>query len=325
MRDDASARHGALPSPRDDAGYARGLSRGFAALVAASAGLIVLGALVRAHGAGLACPDWPLCFGQWIPPLDFEVGFEWAHRVFAGAVSLAFVSLAALALARPGTRRAAGRTVALAAGLLALQVVLGGLTVLELLAAWTVTSHLLVGNAFAATLLWIAADLREVARPRRRSPLAGGRLAVLAVPAALLALQIVLGGLLSSRYAGLACPDWPACRDGVWFPTFQGLVGLALAHRLNAYAFVAALGAAALAVRGHPHLRRVTALALGLGLLQVGAGVANVLLEVPVEVTGLHSALAAALVLSLAYAVREGLRSYARRGRPLLHPLPRPS
>jgi cytochrome c oxidase assembly protein subunit 15 len=300
------ARESALPAfdPSAEAARAARLGAAFGALVAACFGLIVLGALVRAHEAGLACPDWPLCFGELIPRLNLEVAFEWTHRVVAGSVSLAFAALAALALRRPATRRVAP-LLALAAALLATQVLLGALTVWKLLAPWTVTAHLITGNSFAATLLLTALALRERAAPRRRAPVRPAARAATAVAAALLALQLLLGGLVASRYAGLACPEWPACMAGVWFPTWQGPVGLHLLHRLNGYALVAALGALAWAARSDAALRGLARLALGLGLVQIAVGVANVLLHLPVEVTGLHSALAAGLVLALTAAARE--------------------
>ena len=65
-----------------------------AILIAATTALIVLGALVRAHDAGLACPDWPQCFGTWIPELNLKVAFEWSHRVVAGGVALSYATLA---------------------------------------------------------------------------------------------------------------------------------------------------------------------------------------------------------------------------------------
>src|SRR5690606_10232405 len=146
--------------------------------------------------------------------------------------------------------------------------VLGGLTVLLLLHVSTVTAHLLFGNAFAAVLLWIALWLREAARPRLRPALPTGlRRAVWAV-AALVAAQVTLGGLVSSSYAGLACPEWPTCNGGVWFPSWRGPVGLHLAHRTNAYLVVLALAAAAVSTRRHAGLARPLRWGLGLALVQ---------------------------------------------------------
>jgi cytochrome c oxidase assembly protein subunit 15 len=302
-----------MPAAAPDARAFRRLAAGFFGLCGATFLLIVLGALVRAHGAGLACPDWPLCFGKLVPSFDLRVGFEWTHRVVAGSVALVFVGLAACVLTRPGARAACGGWLALAALLLALQIALGALTVWKLLAAWTVTSHLLVGNAFDACLLLIGLRLSQhgaaagPSLPPGTSPWLGATLASLG-------LQLVLGGLVSSRYAGLACPEWPTCNGGVWFPSFGGAVGLHLLHRGNGYLLALLLAGAALRARGRGALGRALALSAGLGLAQVVVGVLNVRLGLPVEVTGLHSALAAALVLSLAAAaafasVREPRRS----------------
>lgn len=304
-----------------DALQARRLARGFGVLLGLTWGLITLGALVRAQGAGLACPDWPLCFGELVPRFDFHVAFEVGHRYLAGTVGLLFLALSALTLRRTATRRAAGALLGLAAGLLGLQVVLGGLTVLRFLAFWTVTAHLVTGNAFAVTLLLVARSLGEASRPRAPQPaLPPGLRPVLGLTAALLVLQLVLGGLVSSSYAGLACPDWPTCRAGAWLPSVSGPVGLHLAHRWNAVLLLAALAAAAVVARRDPTLSRVTCGALLLGLAQLALGVANVRLGIPVEITALHSALAAGLLLTLAFGLREAWRRPVSRREPLEAP-----
>jgi cytochrome c oxidase assembly protein subunit 15 len=304
----------ATPSPHvsSQERSSRQLAAGFMALAGLTYGLIVLGALVRANEAGLACPDWPLCFGELVPRMDVKVAFEWSHRLVAGSVSLIFAGLALAALRRPATPAGARRGIAVAAVLLIVQILLGALTVWELLAAWTVTSHLVTGNGFAVTLLLVAFSLAESSGPPvERRPLARGVRTSIAVISMLLFVQMVLGGLVSSRFAGMACPEWPTCNGGLWFPSWRGSVGLHLLHRTNGYLLVAALAAAAWRCRGATRLRGLSMLALAIGVTQVVAGVANVLLGIPVEITGLHSALATALVLATALAAREAWRAPA--------------
>ena len=194
----------------------------------------------------------------------------------------------------------------MATSLLGLQIVLGGLTVLHFLASWTVTAHLVTGNGFALTLLLLVLRLRDHSADRAApsEPIASALRTLVTAGALILATEIVLGGLVSSRYAGLACSEWPACRDGAFFPTFEGTIGLHLLHRLDAYLLVSLLAGTAWTARGDRGLERPTALALALVLVQATLGVGNVLLRIPVEITALHTATAVALVLTTTFCVR---------------------
>ena len=294
-----------------DASEARRLSRGVLALAGVTYVLIVLGALVRANGAGLACPDWPLCFGEVIPRFDFKIAFEWSHRALAGSVGIVFVVQSALILRRSALRARMWRGLLVAATLLAAQIVLGGLTVLELLASWTVTSHLVTGNAFALALVLLARRLSTLGdeASTRREPASASQRLTTTLAALLLAIQIVLGGLVSSNYAGLVCPDWPTCMNGEFFPTWSGIQGLHLFHRSVGYACLLAIAAAAWLGQSHPGSRTWLRAATVFAFFQVVVGVANVLLRLPVEVTGLHSALAAGLVCTVGVGLREAWRS----------------
>jgi len=293
----------------------RQLGKVFAGITGLTYGLIVLGALVRAHGAGLACPDWPLCFGELVPQFDLRVAFEWGHRVAAGGISLLFVGASFFALRDPQMRAAVRVHVTVTSCVLAAQILLGALTVWHLLASWTVVSHLLVGNAFALGLAFTARALLRLGprsdAPGPVAPVGPALRGALLACGVLLAVQMVLGGRVSSTYAGLACADWPSCNDGIWFPGFEGALGSQLLHRLGAYALSLAVFAAAWLGRDTEGLRRLLATACVLVLVQIAVGVGNVLLRIPVELTGLHSALAAALVLTVALAIA-GSRPAAR-------------
>lgn len=274
------------------------LSRAFVGLAAVVYGLLVFGASVRVHGAGLACPDWPLCFGELVPRLNFAIFLEWGHRVLASLVSFGFLFAGVMVLRTRATRERAGKLVGLAAFVLAIQVVLGGLTVLHLLAFWSVTLHLLTGNLFLVLLLLIARRLGAGLglRPAAGTLPSSARWVAGAFAGALV-VQMALGGLVSSNYAGLACTDWPSCLDGRWFPVGDGGVALQIAHRLGAYSLLGLAVGFWAVVRSNDGLRAPASVLLLAVLSQAALGVANVLLRLPVEVAIAHSSLADLIVV----------------------------
>ncbi|MBW2495137.1 MAG: heme A synthase [Deltaproteobacteria bacterium] len=294
------------------------LAFGFQVLVFLTFCLIVLGALVRANGAGLACPDWPLCFGDLIPEIDVKVGFEWSHRVLAGSVTALFAFLGWSAWRRPSRSRYVTTLLTAGTALIAVQVILGALTVWLQLAPWTVTAHLITGNSFASIVFLLALAFRTPEAASGIHPRVSLRKRIwITATAGLLLLQLGLGGLVASRYAGMACPEWPTCNGGVWFPAWEGGVGIHLLHRITAYALIVCLGLAAFGCRRDGRLRVATAFAFAIGLVQVAIGVANVIYGIPTALTGLHTALAAALVLTLVFALQRAWSAAGERG-PLL-------
>lgn len=267
-------------------------------------GLIVLGSVVRTTGSGLACPDWPLCQGRLIPPLQFNVLIEWFHRLVALLVSLLLVATVLWVAAHRVLRAHLGGLAALAVALLAAQVTLGALTVWKLLSPAVVSSHLAVALLLFSTLLVLTLAAQAGAEDAAGEPplpeRPGGLLPVLAVGAVLTFGQAVLGGIVSTTHAGLACPDWPTC-DGRWFPPLAGLVGIQMLHRYGAYLLTGWLLFAATRARGAPDpgIRAGGSLALGLTLAQIVLGVTNVFLGTPVWLSALHLANAAGILALL--------------------------
>ena len=280
-------------------------------------GLVVLGAVVRSTGSGLACPDWPLCHGRILPPLQPHVLLEWSHRAVALGVSLLCAALALRIAVDAALRRTLGGWMALALGLLALQVVLGALTVWKLLHFSVVTLHL--GNAllFLAALVALAERASRAAEagvyPEEGAARGGRRVWIVAAAATLG--QILLGGLVSTNHAGLACPDFPLCH-GAWWPLPGArLEHLQMTHRVGAFVLLALLVVAWARSRGaaDPRVRAAGPVALSLVLVQLVLGVFAVLLAVPVWLTAAHLATATALwVLVVLTALRAAAPGRAR-------------
>ena len=138
-------------------------------LVGWTAVLILAGGLVTSHEAGLAVPDWPLSYGQLFPPMVGNVFWEHGHRMIAGSVGILTLVLAVWiqmvcrggSCTRPqrATTRVAPTIVILgwaAFGVVVLQAVLGGLTVLYLLPPPISIFHACLAQTFFCILIALA-------------------------------------------------------------------------------------------------------------------------------------------------------------------------
>lgn len=290
--------------------------------------LIVLGALVRSTNSGLSCPDWPTCYGYWLlTPSEFaalpdtgytygQVMLEWVHRliagVFLGPLVLVLVGLIVWRRReRPGLLAAAGVLV----GLLLVQKLLGGVTVLDRNSPWSVALHL--GNAMLvlATILWIL--VRAGAVPRGAAPPA---LATLAAGCWILVIgAIVSAAIVAKSGAALACSTWPLC-DGALIPDLADpLIRANFTHRLLAgLAALALLLLAWRARRGDVPAAdaRLATLAAGLVLVEVLVGAVTVWGEIETSLAVLHQALGVLVFAKLTllwWRLRAGVGRVVRR------------
>jgi cytochrome c oxidase assembly protein subunit 15 len=275
--------------------------------------VVGLGAYVRLADAGLGCPDWPGCYGHLVgvpdaaaaaaafPERPLETAKAWKemlHRYAAGMLGLLILGLAISAWRNAGAGPRPWRETGLVA-LVIFQALLGMWTVTLLLKPVVVTAHLLGGMATWTLLVLCLA--RECApkvgaggtvRPDARGLGILGLVAVIG--------QVALGGWVSSNYAALACPDFPTCRGG-WLP-IDGPTAIHMAHRLGALLVLCIVGAhTALLLKRRQAIGLLLAVLL---VLQVGLGIANVLLSLPLPLAVAHNLGAALLLAALAVSLR---------------------
>ena len=149
-----------------DAGLAR-LTLAAAATVYAQ---LILGAIMRHTGAGLAIPDFPLAFGRLVPPFDSgAVVIHFLHRLGAAAVATVVVWSALRIVRTHAGDRALVRPALLALVLVATQVTLGALTIWTQKAVLPTTAHVACGAAILGTLVVLALRARR-APAAARSP-----------------------------------------------------------------------------------------------------------------------------------------------------------
>jgi cytochrome c oxidase assembly protein subunit 15 len=259
-------------------------------------------------------------------PFDYQKALnEMVHRYIVGALGLLVLALAAMSVWNRRDPNQPRVLPWLLLGLLVFQALLGMWTVTLLLKPLIVTLHLLGGLLTLALLWWLALpperrELKAAERPVRR-------LAIVA--AAVVLVQVSLGGWTSTNYAAAACADFPTCH-GKWWPDmdfrnafvlWRGLgidyeggvldaparVAIHYSHRLGAYltALVLLLPVLGAWRRAQTFAARAAATALFVALgLQVAIGMNLIWQGWPLWLGTAHNAGAAAVVLAMVALLR---------------------
>ena len=284
-----------------------------AVTVIATIVLIAIGSLVRTSGSGLGCPDWPLCHGRPLPPLERTAIIEWSHRTAAAIVGLLIVVQAAWALVARRQDTMLVTLAVLSLPLLVVQALLGAVTVRFELPPEIVAVHLTTAFGLLAVLTVMAAcaslgagRTRIVSRERQ----AFERVALWATAGT--AVVLLIGAYTVATDAGFGCTTWPSCREAQ-IPFFSGerLQHIHWLHRVTVGAGAALIAWLFLHVRDMRDrgsmLRRGAHTLIGLYAVQIVIGGLNILTAFSGVALVSHLAVASAIwvvMILIAYAGR---------------------
>ncbi len=279
--------------------------------------LIVLGAVVRGTGSGLACPDWPRCYGLWLPtPAEIgatgysfgQIMIEWTHRLIAGfVVGPLVLALLIWAVRRRHEMRGPAPIMGVAFILVLIQAGLGGFTVLDRNSPLSVAVHLATALVFLAVLiLAFLVSKRRSGLDAAPEPVPPGLRAAAGLTLAAALAVATSGAVVAKSGASLACTSWPLCA-GLALPELDdALVRIHLGHRLLALAAAVFIGGLYIAGRARrwdaPTFHRDARAAGVLLLIEVAVGAGVIFMSAPLWLAVVHQAVGILVFAALAVA-----------------------
>jgi heme A synthase len=282
--------------------------------------LVMAGSFVRVTGYGLGCPDWPLCYGRAVPPLDIGAWVEFGHRFLGLLVSVQIAALTWLSYKYHRHESWIWPLAAATAVLLIVQVVLGGLHVLNELPRWTGLVHTGVASAIVGLLAFLVAVTRPeiIALSSHLRPMTDSRKIRLWSSICLGSsyFLILSGSLVTRTGASLACPNFPLCGISDVPENLQNLVTIQMVHRIIALSVAIAIAyfvTILLRIGNDQRILRILCYTvISLLVFQIGLGISNVLLSLPLWSRILHLGVATtiwAIVVLLAVICRHPIET----------------
>ena len=201
---------------------------------------ITLGGFVRASESGLGCPDWPLCHGQIIPPMEFHTLIEYSHRLNGSVLGILVTTLLIICLINYRSEKRLTIANYSAFGLVVGAGILGGITVITELAWWIRLIHLGIAQILAACLMYIVweflfANVRNVHIDL--SPIRAWKWKMV-LCVSLVFLLMLSGSYMVGIGASSSCSSWPLCKglsipEGLTYQVHIGYVAIELITHSN--------------------------------------------------------------------------------------------
>jgi heme a synthase len=243
--------------------------------------------------------------------------WEWVHRLWGRLIGVVFLLPFLRFLLRGRIRRGLAPRLALLFALGAAQGALGWFMVASGFAdrvdvsQYRLVAHLVLALAIYVAMLWTALDLL---RASERWPVPSRFSSHLVLALGLLCLTIVMGGFTAGLHGGLVYNSFPLMggelapsdlwgMDPGWINLFENPPAAQFVHRWLAIATM--LTVLALGWRDRATGSLPVRLATALALLQVGLGIATLLLIVPVLLAALHQAGAVTLLSLVVWALHD--------------------
>lgn len=268
--------------------------------------LILVGSVVRMTGSGMGCPDWPQCFGQWVPPTElsqlpadykqrfavgdreiadfdaFKTWVEYVNRLLGVLIGFFALLTAAFSIPLRKTRPVVFRLSVAGLLLVIIQGGIGAYVVRTHLHTGMITLHMVV--ALLVLALFLGAWLRSYRERWEEQAVRQGKLPAFALPLAgsllvLILIQIVMGTQVREQVDEVAL----ALGESLRLQWIDQLTGVYHVHKFFHYAILLVFGAMWYRLRGLARrwswlgrMLRATAafllleIALGIGMHRLG-------------------------------------------------------